>query len=89
MYTTSDESFNGYTNWDTWNASLWLANDEYAYHIMGDAAAPSLGMSGAPSLGMSEFADIGQDMIDEIGNPDGIEFENVNWKEVREGFVEE
>jgi len=89
MYTINDNSFNGYTNWDTWKASLWLATDEYAYHIMGDAAAPSLGMCGAPSLGMSEFADIGQAIIEGLGNIDGIEFENVNWKEVREGFVEE
>ena len=81
MYPIDDTSYNGFANWDTWNASLWLANDKYAYHIMRDAAAQS--------LSMSEFADIGQDIIEGIGNPDGIEYENVNWKEVREGFVEE
>ena len=81
MYTTNDDSFNGYANWDTWNASLWLANGEYAYHIMRDATAQS--------LGMSEFADIGQDIIEGLGNPDGIEYENVNWKEVLEVFAEE
>jgi len=25
------EQFNGHTNWDTWNASLWIASDESIY----------------------------------------------------------
>ena len=81
MYTFNENSFNGYANWDTWIASLLLANDEYAYHIMRDATDQS--------LSMTELADIGQAIIEGFGNPDGIEYDNVNWKEVWGVFVEE
>ena len=25
-------SYNGFTNWETWNVALWIDNDEYIYN---------------------------------------------------------
>lgn len=29
--TMTDSTYNGYTNYETWNVSLWMANDETIY----------------------------------------------------------
>lgn len=34
----SDDTYNGWTNWDTWSAALWLGNDEPAYRAACRAA---------------------------------------------------
>ena len=29
----SSTTYNGWTNWETWNAALWIGNDEFMYSI--------------------------------------------------------
>jgi hypothetical protein len=75
-----DQEYNGWTNWDTWNANLWLANDEGTYRQLCDRAA---------DMTAEEFGAEARELLDGLGNPDGIEYDNVDWEEVRQAFAEE
>lgn len=71
------EKYNGWTNWDTWNAHLWLSNDEYTYNVLRLNSEPD------------GFEELATGLIRDMGNRDGIDFGYVNWEEVRQAFVED
>ena len=37
------EEYNGWSNWETWNANLWLTNDEGVYEMMQEVTANQIG----------------------------------------------
>lgn len=76
---TSDETYNGWTNWDTWSANLWLSNTEGPYRRLRR-------MAHQPP---SEWKRAALDELDAMGNPDGIDYWKVNWQALYEAFGEE
>ena len=67
------QAYNGWSNWDTWNASLWLNNDQGLYN-------EALGKSASELRALVE--DFGV-------TGDGFDVNAVNWDEVAEGFNDE
>lgn len=72
--------YNGWTNKDTWAADLWLTGDEGNVQVIRWAVARRL--DAAP------MRDLLIALIASQGNPDGIDYDNVNWAEVIEGLQE-
>ena len=42
MTTTTDQTYNGYTNYETWNVSLWIGNDQSSQEYWQECAARHL-----------------------------------------------
>lgn len=38
MSTKQDTTYNGYTNYETWNVALWIANDRLFYDLAGESS---------------------------------------------------
>lgn len=63
----TEGEFNGWTNWDTWNASLWINNEEGIYRAALETNSPQ------------EL----RDLVEDIGlTGDGFDVDKVNWDEV-------
>lgn len=73
------ERYNGWTNYDTWLAHLWLTGSESGTY------------SDAVRI-VREYKDPLRfliAMLDALGNPDDINYSRVNWQEVIEALREE
>tara|TARA_B100000212_G_scaffold328327_1_gene292489 strand:- start:582 stop:884 length:303 start_codon:yes stop_codon:yes gene_type:complete len=57
-----DTTYNGWTNYETWNVSLWIGNDEGLYNIAREYR----------HLGYSAFANLMMDILDSAATPDGV-----------------
>ena len=71
----SDETYNGFTNWDTWNLSLHLTNEEWIYNLAFNKTA-------------KQIKRITEDYFELCGN-DRIDIDKVNFDEIEESLGEE
>ena len=61
MYNTT---YNGWTNFETWNVALWMGNDESLYHL---------------ARGCYSYQDfVRQNFEDGATTPDGVEWNDIN-----------
>jgi len=80
----SDEKYNGWTNWETWNTHLWITDDEISYNAV---------------CGIVKNADNKEDAARELEKyvpnsvivifTDNISWHKVNWEEIAEALLEE
>lgn len=62
-----DNTYNGWTNWATWNANLWLTNDEVTHN---------------QALECSNYHDLKEYYTDVLEGIDDIPTSEVNFKEI-------
>ena len=88
-----EEGYSGYENWETWNVSLWLSNDEGLYYRTADIMANYPPRYSEPAK--AYFADEASKAVEEYVNElldenviiDKISTHRVNWQEVMMDFV--
>lgn len=68
------QPFGRWTNWDTWDANLWLTNDQNSYNAA---------MARQTAAGLREvFEKTFRDIAMSTGFTDGIDPAKVNWQEI-------
>jgi hypothetical protein len=77
-----NNTYNGWANYETWNVSLWMSNDEGLYELAKDTVRDG-GTYG-------EFCNIMRDVYEMTETPDGVSWTdvNVNGLEVNEMMEE-
>ena len=90
----SEDGYSGYENWETWNVSLWLSNDEGLYlqtiEIM-DQNPPRYSepakayFADKASEALEEFV---EELLDENVITDKISIHRVDWQEVMMDFAD-
>jgi len=73
MTTTLETTYNGYTNYETWNVALWLQNEEGLYYLCRD---------------IGNYVDTIDLLKDEgtVSTPDGVRYDDpkVNISEIND-----
>lgn len=99
----TDETFNGYTNYETWLAALWLNNDEFLMDSINERTGQLLTASTLPgqlNTTTRELADFLRLTVETlVFGEDGFEnglatdlmraaVERVNYRELAEGYLD-
>ena len=89
-----EEGYSGYENWETWNVSLWLSNDEGLYNQTIDIMNQNPPRYSKPAK--AYFADEASETLEEFVNElldenvitDKISIHRVDWQEVMMDFTD-
>ena len=90
----SEEGYSGYENWETWNVSLWLSNDEGLYNQTIDMMRENPPRYSEPAKAYfaddaaAAVKDFVEELLDENVITDQISTHRVSWQEVLMGFVD-
>ena len=90
----SEEGYSGYENWETWNVSLWLSNDEGLYNLTIDMMRENPPRYSEPANAYfaddaaTAVKDFVEELLDENVITDKISTHRVSWQEVLMDFVE-
>lgn len=79
------ENYQGSKNWETWNVSLWLNNDESLYLETIEILNQEYEYEFQRADALYEFVNY---LLDEKIITDKISINRVDWKEVIDGFSE-
>ena len=90
----SDNTYNGWTNYATWNVPLWIGQDYGAYHAQQEWYENLTNMETEVTPGNAELFSIGlfggEDTPDTKGNTFvGGRWQDINWQEIAEHWEEE
>ena len=90
----TEEGYNGWANWETWNAHLWLTNDEGSYDLVRETVAATVVEEREESWDwragdaikelIEEYAEEGYRLIG-----DEMTMHRVDWAKIGEAFVTE
>ena len=95
----SDNDYNGWKNFETWNVNLWIQNDEGLYGFVRDGLEDLLDNHGNDweNVSLTELKELVQDAFNACSSgyggkatPDGVRIldQKINWSEVSDMLLE-
>jgi hypothetical protein len=79
MNNRNDETYNGWKNYETWNVSLWIQNDEFLYDLAMRCKDYSEFKSSIQGGFAQEFMKLGLETPDGVSwNDSGLDIEALN-----------
>ena len=88
----SNNDYNGWANYETWNVTLWIDNDEGLYGFVRDGLESLLDSNGNDwtNISETELKELVRDAFGSNKTPDGVSLfdSKINWSEVSDMLLE-
>lgn len=83
MQNTTADTYNGWTNRETWAMHLWLTNDEHAYHLFRGQSAMALAEHFTEECSAPSLDGFYLQVLQDVGS-----LYRVNWQEIAAALAE-
>lgn len=96
----TDTTYNGWTNYPTWNVALWLDNEEGSYELVREMARETADEEFRTSVLADNLKALHEEAMDSLGITEalgasvfsdllGYALDSVNWHEIAKGLLDE
>jgi hypothetical protein len=89
---TNDNDYNGWANYETWNVTLWIGNDEGLYNFVLDGLTSLLDQydNDWQSIPECELRELVRDAFGSNKTPDGVSLmhPDLDWSEISDNLLE-